>query len=483
MTKRRTRQAAETDFAEKSSAKSTSASRLRARTRPLAMPLRTWLVVIVVAVSGLGLALSAVAVSSLMRDVIYTSVDEDLRQASSGWALIPDISGGSAKNRPPSDFYVYTVDTNSGRSGLLRPQESEPDFKRLLIGDKPRTIRSTSESKVDYQWRAMATERDGVLTVVAKNVENERGILRGLALIQVFILTVVLLIIALAGFFFIRHALRPLRVVEKTATQIARGDLDRRVPEWPLHTEVGQLAASLNVMLGRLQQSILEAQDKEEQMRRFVGDASHELRTPLTSLRGYTELYRSGATDDVDRVFSKIDDESKRMSLLVEDLLSLTRAEGNRLDKRTVDMLELTLSVASSARAAFPDREIAVENRAESVPVVNGDPDRLHQVLLNLVTNGLRHGGSEAAVTLVLRQEDGHVLIDVADDGKGMTPEVASHIFERFYREDSSRTRDTGGSGLGLAIVKSLVSQHGGTITVESEPGEGSVFTVSLPVS
>ena len=231
MTKRRTRQAAETDFAEKSSAKSTSASRLRARTRPLAMPLRTWLVVIVVAVSGLGLALSAVAVSSLMRDVIYTSVDEDLRQASSGWALNPDIIGGSAKNRPPSDFYVYTVDTNSGRSGLLRPQESEPDFKRLLIGDKPRTIRSTSESKVDYQWRAMATERDGVLTVVAKNVENERGILRGLALIQVFILTVVLLIIALAGFFFIRHALRPLRVVEKTATQIARGDLDRRVPE------------------------------------------------------------------------------------------------------------------------------------------------------------------------------------------------------------------------------------------------------------
>ena len=171
------------------------------------------------------------------------------------------------------------------------------------------------------------------------------------------------------------------------------------------------------------------------------------------------------------------------MSLLVEDLLSLTRAEGNRLDKRTVDMLELTLSVASSARAAFPDREIAVENRAESVPVVNGDPDRLHQVLLNLVTNGLRHGGSEAAVTLVLRQEDGHVLIDIADDGKGMTPEVASHIFERFDREDSSRTRDTGGSGLGLAIVKSLVSQHGGTITVESEPGEGSVFTVSLPVS
>lgn len=447
------------------------------------MPLRNWLVVIVVAVSALGLTVSSVAVSSLMRDVIYSNVDEDLSQAASGWAQNPDIVGGSAANRPPSDFYVYSVDTKTGKSGLLRPPESEPDFGRLYIGDAPRTIPSTSGSNVDYTWRAMAIQRDGVLTVVAKNVENERSILRGLAFIQIFIVLVVLIIIALAGFFFVRRALRPLRVVEKTASQIARGDLDKRVPEWPLYTEVGQLAAALNVMLGRLQESILDAQRKEEQMRRFVGDASHELRTPLTSLRGYAELYRSGATDNVDMVFSKIDDESKRMSLLVEDLLALTRAEGKRLDKRTVDILELTLSVASSARAAFPERSIEVENRTSDIPVVDGDPDRLHQVLLNLVTNGLRHGGPEAAVTIYLRQEDEQVLIDVADDGRGMTDEVASHIFERFYREDSSRARGTGGSGLGLAIVKSLVAQHGGTVSVKSAAGEGSVFTVSLPAA
>ena len=158
---------------------------------------------------------------------------------------------------------------------------------------------------------------------------------------QVIIAAVVMLIIAIVGMWFIHRALRPLRVVEKTASQIAAGNLDKRVPEWPLHTEVGQLAAALNVMLGRLQNSVVDAQEKEQQMRRFVGDASHELRTPLTSLRGYTELYRSGATQDAEFVFSKIDAESKRMSLLVEDLLSLTRAEGNRLDLRQVDMLEL----------------------------------------------------------------------------------------------------------------------------------------------
>ena len=131
------------------------------------------------------------------------------------------------------------------------------------------------------------------------------------------------------------------------------------MPKWPLHTEVGQLAAALNIMLGQLQRSVVRAQEKEEQMRRFVGDASHELRTPLTSLRGYTELYRSGATKDVDLVFSKIDDESKRMSLLVEDLLALTRAEGTRLDLRPVDLLELALSVgrarpSPAARLRWP---------------------------------------------------------------------------------------------------------------------------------
>ncbi|MBF6842310.1 two-component sensor histidine kinase, partial [Acinetobacter baumannii] len=131
-----------------------------------------------------------------------------------------------------------------------------------------------------------------------------------------------------------------------------------------------------------------------------------------TSVRGYTELYRSGATDDVDRVLDKIEEESGRMKLLVEDLLALTRAEGSRLNLRTVDLLELALSAASTARAAFPERSIEVVNDTSEVPVVKGDPDRLHQALLNLITNGLRHGGEGTAVTLRLHRdpaEDGHV--------------------------------------------------------------------------
>lgn len=449
---------------------------------PQAMPLRTWLVVLLVVVSGLGLISASVAVSAVMRDVLYNRVDDELMEAEDGWARTANIFGVDMTGRPPTEYSLIKIYAD-GTVRYLNPYESMPQVDELVIGAAPETVDSTKESNSTSEWRAMATERDGVITVVAKNLDSEQVLLRGLAVVQLMIAVVVLMLIAISGFWFIRRALRPLRVVEKTASEIAAGDLDKRVPQWPLHTEVGQLSSALNIMLAKLQASIEHAQGKEEQMRRFVGDASHELRTPLTSLRGYTELYRSGITDDVDLVLSKIDAESSRMSYLVEDLLALTRAEGSRLDIRTVDVLELSLSVASSARAAFTDRSINVANNTSGVPVVYGDPSRLHQIILNLITNGLRHGGEDAKVTIELEKDNGDVLVKVIDTGRGMDPEVSSHIFERFYREDTSRTRDTGGSGLGLAIVKSLVEQHGGSIEVESELGVGSTFTVRLPAA
>lgn len=448
--------------------------------RPKALPLRTWLLVLMVLVSGIGLAMSSLAVSSIMRNVLYTRVDTELNDALHSWAsnLDETFYTQDRSRRPPTDYVAIAYYPN-GSVVSTGPMAAIPDVRDVYVGGEPMSVASTEG---DTEWRAVAAVKpDGSVVVVAKDMTTENSILKGLAIVQVIIAAVVMLIIAIVGMWFIHRALRPLRVVEKTASQIAAGNLDKRVPEWPLHTEVGQLAAALNVMLGQLQNSVVDAQEKEQQMRRFVGDASHELRTPLTSLRGYTELYRSGATQDAEFVFSKIDAESKRMSLLVEDLLSLTRAEGNRLDMRQVDMLELVLSVGSSARAAFAGRTINVNNEATDIPIVDGDPDRLHQVLLNLVSNGIRHGGEDASVTLTLRDDEKHVLIDVSDDGKGISPEDASHIFERFYRADTSRTRDTGGSGLGLAIVKSLVEQHGGSISVDSELGRGSVFTVCLP--
>ncbi len=450
------------------------------------MPLRTWLVVIIVVVSGLGLAASSVAVSSIMKEVLYARVDDDLHEALDTWASNPGVFLAGGSSRPPSDYCLIWMYPD-GTTMMDNDRGGPPILSDITIGAPPHTVDSRPGSPRSIEWRVVgkieADEEGQLITkIVARSLDRENNLLYGLAFVQLTISALVLLIMGLLGYYFIRRALQPLREVERTAGAIAEGDLDRRVPQWPKETEVGQLAGALNTMLARLQESVESSRSKEEQMRRFVGDASHELRTPLTSVRGYTELYRSGATTDVDRVLTKIDDESKRMSLLVEDLLALTRAEGSRLEKRPVDLLESTLSVASTARAAFPGREVSVINETSSVPVVDGDPARLHQVFLNLITNGLNHGGPDAVVTITLYLDGDDVVVTVADDGRGMAPEVSAHIFERFYREDASRSRASGGSGLGLAIVKSLVEQHGGAIGVESVEGEGSTFTIRLPL-
>lgn len=449
--------------------------------------LRTLLVIIVVGVSLAGLIASSAAVSALMREAIYSQVDKDLITAARGWARNEDLLGESDDRRPPSEYTVISYGAD-GTAKYFNPDlEAIPRVEDLVVDGTPQTVdtvrtdNSGAVRRSSEQWRAVATRNDGSIIVVAKKIARENAQIQQLSFMQIGISLIVSIIIYLISFICVKAALRPLREVERTARQIAAGDLDKRVPVLGENTEVGELSKSLNIMLGRLQESIETARDKENQMRRFVGDASHELRTPLTSLRGYTELYRSGATDDVDLVLGKIDAESKRMSLLVEDLLALTRAEGNRLEMHTVDLLELCMSVGSTARAAFAGRTIDVRPKTSGIPLVNGDPDRLHQVLLNLVSNGMRHAGDDATVTIQLRDGDGFIYIDVIDDGKGMEDEVAAHIFERFYRADSSRTRDTGGSGLGLAIAKSLVEQHGGTLSVTSELGVGSTFTVALP--
>ncbi|MGD7001401.1 sensor histidine kinase [Corynebacterium halotolerans] len=445
------------------------------------IPLRTWLVVLIISISGLGLGASSIAVSTIMSEVVYSRIDDDLHSAVDGWASSAELFRGEQRGtRPPTEFVVLKFHPD-GSAVIYNDRGTIPDVSSLKVGDSPQTVRSTDESGHDARWRALATTEGGSITVVAKDLDREDQLLRGLNLSLLTISLLVLAVMAALGYYLIRRALRPLREVEQTARGIAAGDLDRRVPQWPTQTEVGQLAYALNIMLEQLQVSIETAQNKEEQMRRFVGDASHELRTPLTSVRGYTELYRSGATQDVDRVLTKIDDESRRMSVLVEDLLALTRAEGAKLEKRAVDLLELGLNVAGSARAAYPGREVRVVNDTSSIPVVHGDPGKLHQVLLNLVINGLVHGGPVTVVTLRFTIDDDAVVTEVRDDGRGMEPDVANHIFDRFYREDSSRSRVSGGSGLGLAIVKSLIDQHGGTISVRSQAGEGTSFFIRLP--
>ena len=224
-------------------------------------------------------------------------------------------------------------------------------------------------------------------------------------------------------------------------------------------------------------------------MRRFVADASHELRTPLTSIRGFAELHRQGAVTDpaeMSELLARIEDEATRMGLLVDDLLLLARLDQER--PLTVDSVDLTGVVGSAvagARAAQPERSVEVEVADESDLTVSGDEPRLRQVVTNLLDNALAYSPPESPVTVRLgpsrRGDSDFVTIEVVDRGPGLTAEQSERVFERFYRVDAARSRAQGGTGLGLSIVAAIVRAHGGSVEVDTTPGEGATFRVLLP--
>ncbi|MBO0610943.1 sensor histidine kinase [Myceligenerans salitolerans] len=349
-------------------------------------------------------------------------------------------------------------------------------------------------------------------------------------------LGIVLFGLALA-WLMIERSLRQLREIETAAASIAAGDLSRRVPAPPPSTEVGSLAESLNSMLAQIETAFSAREASEARMRQFVSDASHELRTPLATIRGYGELYRMGALDgpdgpDGERVadtMGRVEDAARRMGTLVNDLLVLARLdEGRPIARAPVDVAVLARESAQDLHALDPSREVRVvglsggdgegRGRAEGAggtpydgaerdgaerdgtkgdgdaaadpatpavagPVMTeGDDDRLRQVLTNLIGNVARHtpAGSPAEIA-VGHGRDGQAVIEVRDHGPGVADEHARRIFERFYRADSSRNRESGGSGLGLAIVAAIVEAHGGDIEVDPTWGGGLTVRVTLP--
>jgi two-component system, OmpR family, sensor kinase len=300
----------------------------------------------------------------------------------------------------------------------------------------------------------------------------------------------VLLVLGVAGYWVVHRSLRPLIEVEQTAAAIAAGQLDRRVPQRDPGTEVGRLSLALNGMLAQIQRAVAssessaaQARSSEDRMRRFITDASHELRTPLTTIRGFAELYRQGAASDVEMLMSRIESESSRMGLLVEDLLLLARLDAQRpLERHRVDLLALATDAVHDAQSIAPKRTITMEVfDGPGTPEVLGDEARLRQVLGNLVANALQHTPEAAGVTVRVGTDGDNAVLEVCDEGPGMTSQDAQRVFERFYRTDSSRARASGGTGLGLSIVDSLVYAHGGTVSVTTAPGHGCRFKVNLP--
>ena len=303
---------------------------------------------------------------------------------------------------------------------------------------------------------------------------------------------VILLLVAAVVWLLVRGLTRPIGRITAAATRIAGGDLDTPIDAPTRSRELAGLSEDLDRMLTRLRSTLderelaaLEATRSRDDMRRFLADMAHELRTPLTALKGYSDLYARGMLEsvpDVDRAMGRIGSESDRLYRLVDDMLQLAR-EGTTVEvSAPVDLAAVVDGVVADLRAADPDHGISLR-RAPGDLHVMGSAVRLHQAVLNLAANACRHSepGGEA-VTVELEPDGEAVVVRVVDHGPGFDPEDSERIFVPFYRADTSRTRrDRGGAGLGLALARQIVDQHHGRITVETTPGGGATFVVTLP--
>ena len=318
--------------------------------------------------------------------------------------------------------------------------------------------------------------------IVADSLEKVDKTLSQLRFLFLILGLIALITIAMAARWIIALGLKPLEAVEDTAEAIAAGDLSARLPAAKPDTEVGRLTTSLNTMLARIEESFTARVESENKLRRFVADASHELRTPLTAIRGFAELHRQGAVageEETKELINRIEKESVRMSSLVEDLLLLARLDQSReLAKEPVDLNTLITEAVASARAAGPNHPIEIKLEASEIFVL-GDSQRIHQVIANLLANARTHTPNGTEISVTAMQGVSETTIAVSDKGPGLSKSDQDRIFERFYRADPSRVRNSGeGSGLGLSIVDAVMKAHGGYVSVKSEVGRGATFTL-----
>jgi two-component system, OmpR family, sensor kinase len=401
--------------------------------------------------------------------------------------------GGSSRPQTLPTAFLVEVIAADGQVSMAGGPLGATDGPRLSAAQlsdvgTPFTAAGTSGDS----WRVLVQQLSGGgHLVIAYGLGDLDSTVTRLEIADAIAAAVAIVLLAGVGLPLVRASLAPLREIEATAAAIASGDLSRRIDHAAGNTEVGRLAGALDAMLASIEAAYRARADGEaralrsqERMRRFIADASHELRTPLTSVRGLAEYGLqqgdSASPEELLRLMGLIDGEAGRMSRLVDDLLLLARFDAGRaLDRRPVDLASIAAEAVQQARIVAAGRPVTLE-AAEPV-IVDADPERLRQIIDNLIGNAVQHTPPGTPVAVTVSGEPGSGRLTVADSGPGMTQEQASHVFERFYRTDDARSRARGGSGLGLAIAASLATAHGGELTVDTQPGHGAAFCLRLP--
>ena len=466
----------------------------------MTLSLRGRLLIGVIALVVIGLLVSDIATYALLQNSLVGRIDAQLKSGQ-GEARIA-LGSPERGEGPPSSFPTGTVIELLGQDGSVvdakvtappfdpNPPQGRPVLPKSLPNagtDVPSPPFTVSGTNGVAKFRVTDWPEDsfhGDIVVLAMPLTDVESTLSQLLLLEGVISIAVVAATAFLALLIIQISLRPLRKMGAAAGLIAAGDLSRRVEPATSRTEIGRLGVALNAMLSQIEAAFAQRTASEQRRRRFIADASHELRTPLTSIRGYSEMLRRGASKsptDSDLARRRIEEESVRMSALVDDMLLIARLDqGRPLETKPVDLQAIARDAVDDARAVAPQREIAL-NASEPV-VVDGDDTRLRQVLGNLVRNALVHTPSKTPIEVAVTTVDSVARMSVADHGPGLAPDAAQRIFEPFYRADPSRSRDSGGAGLGLSIVSAVVSAHGGRVDVKETSGGGATFEVELPL-
>ncbi|MFI8946953.1 ATP-binding protein [Streptomyces sp. NPDC053750] len=499
-------------------------------TWPGRLSLRTRLLCLSVALVAVGLLGTGLLVTTALHGYLQDRVDD--RLALTG-RIAARLTPPAGTDTPPSvqalgvlgdTTVTYVDDTGATRrtfDASTAPPGGGPvlphlDRAAVLAHDgRPFTVPAHDG---EHNWRVIALSRPartlppdptatGGAAVVATSMEEVDRTITKTRNLSLSAGVALLAVLGIAGWFAVRSGLRPLTRIEETATAITSGDYSHRVPE-PAnpHTEVGRLTTCLNQMLERIDTAFRARTEAEARTRRFFADASHELRTPLVGIKGYTDLYRMGATptrEDVDRTMTRIAAESERLTRLVEEMFLLARLDedtqgagthGTRsarepafdLDLAPMDLRTLAADALRDVRALDATRPVTLTGPGGGKPATaptHADEARLRQVVTNLIGNAVTHTPPGTPLRIGVGTVGPHAVLEVADQGPGLSATERARVFDRFYRTDDSRTRATGGSGLGLAIAHALVTAHAGRITLDTAPGRGCTFRILLPLS
>ncbi|MFI7139961.1 sensor histidine kinase [Streptomyces massasporeus] len=465
----------------------------------------TFGLVVLLAVSCAAVGLAAVIELS---GFLVGRLDQQLAQAGNrfpeslehGGRLPDDHDGderGDTRRQPTGTFGACLVGGWVTHAAVVRPGSVGAVSLTAADRDQLRAVpQDGAGHTVDLSgldsYRVMASRgADGDVLITGLPLEPVEAVVHRLELVAAVVFGAALTVTGVAGALWVRWSLRPLSRVAATATRVselplASGEvtLPPRAPETDPRSEVGQVAAAFNRMLGHVEDALLRRHASEERLRGFAADASHELRTPVASVRGHAELallHPGPVPPEITRALERIAAESGRMGEMVDEMLLLARLDAGRpLERGPVDLTRLVLDAATDARAAGPGHHWALDLPQEPV-TVTGDEHRLQQLLANLLANARQHTPVDTWVTVSLAGDGTSAVLRVHDDGPGIPEDIQPGVFERFTRAEHRRRADAvgGGAGLGLSIVAAVAQAHGGGVELDSRPGS-TTFTVRL---